>query len=272
VADRLNTDPFARGAVRRPPVDQVVEGAYIVSLKGGSSIAGRHISSAHERFHKRAADEDVTYDVRREFHDADLFYGLSLTLHDGGDVEKLKALPEVLQVWPITEILPPTPLGYESVDFAKRDSVSSRNVTRGKDYKIDYNLKLAGVEHLHSHGIKGKGVKLAVIDTGVDYNHPALGGGFGPGKKITFGRSYINDGVGGPNDPLATCGSGGHGTHVAGKFLSGLALDGDLNGTVADPGSSIQAPSSARTLLITALACLEWRPKSIWACTGSSRV
>ncbi len=33
----------------------------------------------------------------------------------------------------------------------------------------------------------GKGVKVALIDTGVYYLHPALGGGFGPGYKIAFG-------------------------------------------------------------------------------------
>ena len=35
--------------------------------------------------------------------------------------------------------------------------------------------------------INGTGVTVAVMDTGVDYNHPALGGGFGAGKKVKAG-------------------------------------------------------------------------------------
>lgn len=33
---------------------------------------------------------------------------------------------------------------------------------------------MTGVDKLHAEGIYGKGVKIAVIDTGVDYNHPAV--------------------------------------------------------------------------------------------------
>jgi subtilisin family serine protease len=39
-------------------------------------------------------------------------------------------------------------------------------------------------------GIYGKGVKVALIDSGVDCSHPALGKGFGPGFKIAFGKNY----------------------------------------------------------------------------------
>lgn len=37
----------------------------------------------------------------------------------------------------------------------------------------------------------GKGIKIAVVDTGVDYFHPALGKGYGPGRKISFGKDFI---------------------------------------------------------------------------------
>src|SRR5438309_167297 len=33
----------------------------------------------------------------------------------------------------------------------------------------------------HYPNINGSGQSIAIIDTGVDYKHPALGGGFGPG-------------------------------------------------------------------------------------------
>jgi len=51
-------------------------------------------------------------------------------------------------------------------------------------------------------------VVVAVIDTGVDYRHPALGGAFGPSFKVTGGWDFANDDA----DPLD---DHGHGTHVS---------------------------------------------------------
>jgi len=32
-----------------------------------------------------------------------------------------------------------------------------------------------------------------VFSTGIDYTHPALGGGFGPGHKVTGGYDLVGD-------------------------------------------------------------------------------
>ncbi|KAJ3107297.1 hypothetical protein HDU97_004436 [Phlyctochytrium planicorne] len=73
------------------------------------------------------------------------------------------------------------------------------------------------------YGLTGKGIKVAVIDSGVDYHHAALGGGFGPGHKVAFGWDLVGDGYGVFNsttepdaDPIDNCSSDSHGTHVAG--------------------------------------------------------
>jgi subtilisin family serine protease len=58
-------------------------------------------------------------------------------------------------------------------------------------------------------GTRGQGVKVAIIDTGIDYTHPALGQGFGPGFKVIGGWDFVNDDA----DPFD---DNGHGTHVAG--------------------------------------------------------
>jgi subtilisin family serine protease len=39
----------------------------------------------------------------------------------------------------------------------------------------------------------GKGIKIAVIDSGVDYTHPALGGCFGAGCRVVAGYDFIGD-------------------------------------------------------------------------------
>ncbi|HEX9614359.1 MAG TPA: S8 family serine peptidase, partial [Bacteroidota bacterium] len=60
-----------------------------------------------------------------------------------------------------------------------------------------------------SFGNQGEGVRVGIIDSGVDYLHPALGGGFGPGFKVSGGYDFVN----GDGDPLD---DEGHGTHVSG--------------------------------------------------------
>jgi subtilisin family serine protease len=37
--------------------------------------------------------------------------------------------------------------------------------------------------------VTGAGTAIAVIDTGIDYTHPFLGGGFGPGYKVVGGTT-----------------------------------------------------------------------------------
>ena len=56
--------------------------------------------------------------------------------------------------------------------------------------------------------IDGKGVTVAMIDTGIDYKLPALGGGFGAGYKVIGGYNFVDNN----SDPLDT---DGHGTDTA---------------------------------------------------------
>lgn len=74
----------------------------------------------------------------------------------------------------------------------------------------------------------GLGVRIAVLDTGVDYTHPALGGCLGPGCKVAGGYDFVHDDA----DPRD---GHGHGTHVAGI----AAADGLSQGVA--PGASILA-------------------------------
>ncbi|HEY0156704.1 MAG TPA: S8 family serine peptidase [Thermoanaerobaculia bacterium] len=64
-----------------------------------------------------------------------------------------------------------------------------------------------------SLGTGGAGIVVAVIDTGIDYMHPALGGGLGAGFKVAGGYDFVN----GDADPMD---DNGHGTHVAGTIAA----------------------------------------------------
>ncbi len=72
---------------------------------------------------------------------------------------------------------------------------------------------------------RGSGYSVAIIDTGIDYNHPDLGGGWG--NRVVAGYDFYNHDA----DPLD---DNGHGTHVAGivgsssTTYSGIAPDVNL--------------------------------------------
>lgn len=76
---------------------------------------------------------------------------------------------------------------------------------------------------LHDQTLTGKGMRIAILDTGIDYTHPDLGGCFGPLCKVIGGYDFINQ----DNDPID---DNGHGTHVAGI----AAGNGSLKGAAPD--------------------------------------
>jgi len=85
---------------------------------------------------------------------------------------------------------------------------------------LDKSSEYVGVQHPRSFGYDGSGIKIAVIDTGVDYTHPDLFG-FGPEGKVIGGFDFVEN----DNSPFDTS---GHGTEVAGI----IAADGGLKGIV----------------------------------------
>lgn len=69
-------------------------------------------------------------------------------------------------------------------------------------------LTMIGADVLHDLGIAGEGTAVAIVDTGVDYLHPTLGGGQIPNAKVVYGLDTAD----GDADPM-DC--DGHGTAVA---------------------------------------------------------
>ena len=83
---------------------------------------------------------------------------------------------------------------------------------------LDRSVPYVGTTIPKNDGIDGTGIKIAVIDTGVDFNHPDLFG-WGPDGKVIGGYNFIQEG----QPPMDT---NGHGTQVAGV----IAADGELVG------------------------------------------
>jgi subtilisin family serine protease len=81
------------------------------------------------------------------------------------------------------------------------------------------------VDKLKAEGINGKDIRIGILDVGVDYRHPALGGCFGPDPAcvVSYGYDFIGDRYDGSNpipdpDPFESC--NGHGTTIAGIIAS----------------------------------------------------
>ena len=83
---------------------------------------------------------------------------------------------------------------------------------------LQRSVPYIGTETPRIDGIDGSGIKVAIIDTGVDYNHPDLFG-WGDDGKVVGGYNFINE----DEPPMDT---NGHGTQVAGV----IAADGEITG------------------------------------------
>ncbi|KAJ3403024.1 hypothetical protein HDU80_004546 [Chytriomyces hyalinus] len=121
-----------------------------------------------------------------------------------------------------------------------------------------------GVNEARAIGLTGKGIKVAVIDGGVYYRHPALGGGFGPGYKVSGGYDFVGDAFTGMGtlpepdlDPLDDCSRKSHGTHVSG------IIAGDARGVIEDGF----VPSIPWTGVAPDAEILAYR---VFGCTGST--
>ena len=84
---------------------------------------------------------------------------------------------------------------------------------------LDWGTQQTNISKLWSKGYTGKNVKVAIVDTGIDYTHPDLGGCFGKACKVQIGYDFVNN----DEDPMD---DNGHGTHVAATAAGNGVLKG----------------------------------------------
>ena len=155
---------------------------------------GRRLTETHQQFLHRLHQMGINAGLRHDF--TYLLNGMALTVNSG-DTDQLAALPGVYGVFP--------------------DAVVHLNLAE--------SVPLIGADHVwqmtdaQQQPITGQGVRVAIIDTGIDYTHPDLGDCFGSGCKVADGYDLFNDDA----DPLD---DNGHGTHCAGI----IAADGKMTG------------------------------------------
>ncbi|KAM0427243.1 hypothetical protein ACHAPT_007673 [Fusarium lateritium] len=206
-------DPNATGRVRTGGTQK-----FIVEVE-----PHRGLSALTHHFLSKPSPEKPVF---KEFECGDVFSGMVIET-DSDNVDSLRQMEGVKNVWAARTMQRPR------VEKSTYGPSKMR-----KNYTVHHST---GVDKLHAAGIRGKGATVAIIDTGIDYTHKALGGCFGPGCKIRGGYDLVGADWDTHNqkkypkvpdtDPMDF---EGHGTHVAGiiaadnEWLTGVAPDAEL--------------------------------------------
>ena len=198
------------------------------TIKGGSA---KTITAQQKTFSSTAPK-----DVKVTDSYSKVWNGVAVKAEDK-DLDKILKAKNVKAVFPVLTSKPPTEPAQ------KEDGKPNLNVSG----------ELTGVtEARNKLGLTGKGIKIGIIDTGIDIDHPAFGGSGTPGSatfptsKVVAGYDFVGDEYNGSSssdkynpvpkpDPLPKdC--MGHGTSVASiaagndaaKKFKGVAPDAKL--------------------------------------------
>ncbi|RDA86070.1 hypothetical protein CP532_1278 [Ophiocordyceps camponoti-leonardi (nom. inval.)] len=135
--------------------------------------------------------------------DSDVYRAVSFELADETDVETKKPILErkqgVKAVSRVQRMKSPVKerLSRSDPTFEKRDT--------GKRFGTPWTHVVTQVDKLHAKGFKGNGLRIAIVDSGINYKLPVFGG------RVAFGRNLLADRDG---SDIMDC--TGHGTAVAG--------------------------------------------------------
>ncbi|KAF8210672.1 peptidase S8/S53 domain-containing protein [Mycena galopus ATCC 62051] len=199
-----------------------VPDAYIVEFSDGA--LSRRTLVSREKVYAAISQQGIPFSIGQEYDVPGILTGAAILLSVGSvDVGKLSKIPGVQAIRPIIKVPAPKPVSSAVVD------------SKSTDLPDTYSTHvMTGVDKVHARGNFGKGIKIGMY-VRIDYNHPLLGGGFGPKYKVIGGYDFVGDAFTGQNaprpdnDPLDD--------HVAGIIgaspnntmgISGVASDASL--------------------------------------------
>ncbi|MBO7748481.1 S8 family serine peptidase [Paenibacillus sp. MWE-103] len=188
----------------------------IVQLSGQPAAVGRYaaklgfnalaaesteakVRSEQDAFVQRARASSVTFKVDRRFDT--VLNGMEITI-------RADAIPQLAK-------LPGVKAVHKNIRYYPADVADSYQAAAAGTSAIDtVPLEQIGVLQAWERGYTGKGLKVGVIDTGIDYLHPDLAGNY-----VEGGYDAINQ----DDDPYEDLPDGDyegsyHGTHVSGTI------------------------------------------------------
>ncbi|NBD28023.1 S8 family serine peptidase [Paenibacillus glycinis] len=184
-------------------------GKYAAS-KGYKTLAAeataKAVQTEQAAFLKTANASGLSLNVGYRYNQ--VLNGMAVTL-PGNRIAKLAKLPGVRAIYPN--------LTYTSKPLQSYEA-------EAEDPRIDMDpLKQLGVDEAWAEGYTGKGLKVGVIDTGVDYVHPDLKGAFKGGHDSFYNDDDPYEDIPVPEQLVAGT---SHGTHVSGT-IAGRAANAD---------------------------------------------
>ena len=202
-----------------------------VQLAGVPLADGGKINAINKEvatFRSEAAKVGLVFTERFVYNN--LFNGLSIEISPS-QLSTLRRVRGVADIFPVVAI--PIP---------ETSSLS--------DPELATALAMSGADIAQSElGYTGAGVRVAIMDTGIDYDHPDLGGCFGPGCRVVTGWDFVGDAFNAdstsatynpvpvPDADPDDC--NGHGSHVAGIVGASAASPGGVTGVA--PGVTFGA-------------------------------
>lgn len=214
--------PDAPGNATFAP-DELTE-LYLVEFNEPSRAAGGVAELRAVERHElllSAADKGLRYRQRYSFEG--LWNGISVEV-GADDVAELAMLPNVKAIFPVVTF-------EQDGDPVEAGTPGGEPVN---DPELSSAITMSGASIVQSQmGFTGEGVFVAVIDSGIDYDHPDLGNGcFGPGCRVAYGHDFVGDQFDArvsstkPVEDADPDDCGGHGTHVAGIIGASGAVTG----------------------------------------------
>ena len=191
----------SHGIVDETPNSWFVE---LSSKPASEGTSKRTLKNEKAAFRSAARKAGLQYSERFAFDT--LFNGLSVKI-DPRDLGKLARIPGVVALYPVFSVTVPQP-SAPNPDLFTAIGMSGADIAQS------------------SLGLSGAGIKVAVMDTGIDYDHPDLGGCFGDGCRVAYGWDFVGDDYNADPDsptynPIPSPDADpddcqGHGTHVSG--------------------------------------------------------
>ncbi|MRX71161.1 S8 family serine peptidase [Bacillus lacus] len=193
---------------------ELKEESLVESKQKGKKQTKENLKKVRDNVKQQAAKQVSNSDVKREYDY--VFSGFSIEL-PASEIPKLLALDEVKAVYPNVTYQADVVPGSEEI-------VSEEEFTPNMLKSAPY----IGSQKAWESGYTGKGVTVAVIDTGVDYTHPDLKHAFKDYKGWDFVDNDPDPQETPKGDPRGA--ETTHGTHVAGT----VAANGGIKGVAPE--------------------------------------
>ncbi|KAJ3115154.1 hypothetical protein HDU96_001120 [Phlyctochytrium bullatum] len=151
-----------------------------------------------------------------------IFTGAVVEVKSSDDVKKLKRMEGVRALIPVRRVSAPSFSVHYRGNLHTASGSHKPSLYRRNELA---NILANRTDAILNAAKGGAGIRVCVVDTGVDYTHPALGGCFGQGCKVAFGHDFVGDEydpASGEEEKMFPKPDGdpmdcqGHGTHVSG--------------------------------------------------------